>query len=412
MDVIITSEPPPEGVPPTLEMDVGESAILKALGRPVDEAGNPTGGQWRDLRDPGGAIAHGDQFLETTLPYGQVITSDPATHTLQGPNRDRTPFVIDQSYKVIETSETTFKAGEYRPRPDELNPQDTSGFIKVSDRPDSSKGADLGSGGNYLSNEIFYRTALVRNDRRPSLASGHFHVPFTGTAPQTTGPKLIDGVSVALGKFVDNLFGQRPRIVSVSPTSARPGVTITITGERFDGTQDVRIGGASVPFRVLHAGEIKADVTDEARTGYIEVETSYGTALSPNLFFVVRRFPREILSENLRARRLALGITQKAAAQEMGVKPGTYANWEQGRDEPRVSSFPAIINFLGYDPSPEAQTLSVRIREARQREGISQRELAERLGIAPSTVKAWEADLVSRPTPRVTRIFEEYVNGV
>lgn len=39
-DVIITSEPPPVGAPPTLELDIGETATIKALARPVDEVGN------------------------------------------------------------------------------------------------------------------------------------------------------------------------------------------------------------------------------------------------------------------------------------------------------------------------------------------------------------------------------------
>ncbi|HEY0003892.1 MAG TPA: helix-turn-helix domain-containing protein [Pyrinomonadaceae bacterium] len=200
-----------------------------------------------------------------------------------------------------------------------------------------------------------------------------------------------------------------PRITSFSPTSGRPGALVTILGENLDEATDVRIGGTSVPFTVVDASRLTATVTDEVFTGFIEVETPHGTAISSTLFRVVRRFPRELLSEHLRARRLELGLRQRDAAQQMGVKVGTYANWEQGRDEPRTRSFPAIIGFLGYDPSPEAQTLPERIREVREREGLSQRELAERLGVAPSTVKAWEADTVRRPTPRVTRIFEEYV---
>ena len=33
-----------------------------------------------------------------------------------------------------------------------------------------------GSGGDYLSNEIFYRVAKLRKDIKPSLPTGHFHI--------------------------------------------------------------------------------------------------------------------------------------------------------------------------------------------------------------------------------------------
>lgn len=394
-------------------------------------------------------------------------------------------------------------------RLDPTNVDDKETYEK-QEQPEALAPLFEGSGGNYLSNEIFYRTSLRRSIKRPSLASGHLHIPPVGNEPQTLGPGLLKAVETALERFLksrfrlgsttyvafqpttvnttsapitlratndtsetirvekveattpfavqsketlpfsmlpggtltltltftptelraytgsltvtaaggeillkDELTGQGvsfvPRITSFSPTSGRPGATVTIIGEHLDDAIDVRLGGISVRFHVFDPTRVTAEVTDDAQTGFIEVQTPNGTAISSTVFNVVRRFRPDLLAEHLRARRLALGLRQRGAAEAMGVRPGTYANWEQGRDEPRTQSFPAIIRFLGYDPSPEAQSLAERIRVARQREGISQRELAERLGVAASTVKAWEADTVRRPTPRVTRIFEDYV---
>jgi DNA-binding XRE family transcriptional regulator len=73
---------------------------------------------------------------------------------------------------------------------------------------------------------------------------------------------------------------------------------------------------------------------------------------------------------------------------------------------------PAVIRFLGYDPTPAPVSLPDRIRAARRRQGISQRELARRLGLDPATVWAWEAGAVVRPFPRIVAMFEEYVEGV
>ncbi|MBF7092544.1 hypothetical protein IUY40_13485 [Flavobacterium sp. ALJ2] len=38
-----------------------------------------------------------------------------------------------------------------------------------------------GSGGDYLSNEIFYRVAKLRQEQRPNLTTGHLHILLTQT---------------------------------------------------------------------------------------------------------------------------------------------------------------------------------------------------------------------------------------
>lgn len=478
-----------------------------------------------------GVIPGGDEYYESTLPYKDVITS---VQTLPGPLRPDTPFVIDQSYRVASYPVTvnsgrrgrvdgdprdTPVKGKFRPEP-LAGEQDA--YTVQPDQPDANEVVEEASGGDYLSNEIFYRIARERNSGRKTLETGHLHVPSLTTtrdkAKQTTERgRLLDGARQALEKFLGKIPGVRssgdiafpptpinttsqprsltaindrdeafkiakvevslpfafvppasgmpiplgpkssvplsftftptevktyteevkvvgesdkllftaklsgegvvpvpvpvPIIVSFNPSSGRPGAWVTAVGENFTGVTDVRIGGTSVPFTPLDDTRVSANVTDEAFSGPIEVDNPSGTGASSTIFRVVRRFPTKLLSEHLSARRLELGITQRAAAEGMGINAGTYSNWERGRDEPRSRSFPAIIGFLGYDPSPEAVSLAERIREKRQSEGISQRELAERLSIAASTVKSWEADTVRRPTPRVTRIFEEYVKN-
>ncbi len=117
------------------------------------------------------------------------------------------------------------------------------------------------------------------------------------------------------------------------------------------------------------------------------------------------------LGEHLKKRRLDLGLRQRDAAKQIGVNPKTYENWEQEKYEPEVRFWPGVILFLGYDPRPDPETLGERIRAARRRQGISQEELARRLGIDPSTVAAWEAGTVKRPYPRFVRLFEGYVES-
>lgn len=65
-------------------------------------------------------------------------------------------------------------------------------------------------------------------------------------------------------------------------------------------------------------------------------------------------YPEEpkTIGEHLKRRRLDRGLRQKDVARELGVDFKIYENWEQEKYEPEDRFFPAIIRFLGYDPSP------------------------------------------------------------
>ena len=75
---------------------------------------------------------------------------------------------------------------------------------------------------------------------------------------------------------------------------------------------------------------------------------------------------------------------------QIGVDPITVWNWENRKAVPSLQALPRVLRFLGYDPRPEARTLSERIRQLRQGLGMSLEELAERIGADSSTVQKWE----------------------
>jgi len=110
--------------------------------------------------------------------------------------------------------------------------------------------------------------------------------------------------------------------------------------------------------------------------------------------------------------RLDRGLWQKHVAREVGCSKASLLNWEKGRAEPELRFLPAILRFLGYDPRPEPATLGGRIRAAREAAGLSERELARRLGLDPGTLAAWERDEVRRPYPRMRAIFERWLGSV
>jgi len=100
--------------------------------------------------------------------------------------------------------------------------------------------------------------------------------------------------------------------------------------------------------------------------------------------------PPETLGEHLKKRRLKLGLSQEAAAAQLGVNPFTVLNWEKGRTEPPVRALAIIVRWLGYDPLPEPTTLQERMKAARAGAGWTVVEAARRLGVDPATWGHWE----------------------
>jgi transcriptional regulator with XRE-family HTH domain len=97
------------------------------------------------------------------------------------------------------------------------------------------------------------------------------------------------------------------------------------------------------------------------------------------------------LGDYIRKRRLDLNLIQKQAAEQIGVHETTITNWEGNTTSPAIRHFPAILEFLGYNPIPAAHSFPERLAAARKRLGLSQRKLAEKLGLDPTTVRGWEA---------------------
>jgi transcriptional regulator with XRE-family HTH domain len=96
------------------------------------------------------------------------------------------------------------------------------------------------------------------------------------------------------------------------------------------------------------------------------------------------------LGDHLRTQRLKRGLLQKEVAALFGVNVNTVVGWEIGRREPKVSYLPAIISFLGYDPTEEGQSLGERLQKKRRRQGLTQVKLARQLGILQAVVSILE----------------------
>jgi len=86
-----------------------------------------------------------------------------------------------------------------------------------------------------------------------------------------------------------------------------------------------------------------------------------------------------------------LRLLQREVADKLGCDEATVHNWEINRTSPQLRFIPRIIQFLGYMPDDtQVEGLGQQIVAARRRLGLSQRELARRLVVDPSTLGRWE----------------------
>jgi DNA-binding transcriptional regulator YiaG len=99
------------------------------------------------------------------------------------------------------------------------------------------------------------------------------------------------------------------------------------------------------------------------------------------------------VGDHVRLRRRALGLTQREAAQAIGVTRDALARWEAEPREPDRRNMPSIVRFLSYDPQPAPRTFAERVRRTRRTLGLNQPGIAKALGVPTPTLRAWEQGL-------------------
>ncbi len=96
------------------------------------------------------------------------------------------------------------------------------------------------------------------------------------------------------------------------------------------------------------------------------------------------------MGDHVRKRRMDLELLQREVADRIGCSKAALLMWEKGRSYPEIRLWPAILEFLGYDPSPPPLGTADRLKVARRRLGYSQKQLAQRMDVDPTTVADWE----------------------
>ena len=85
-----------------------------------------------------------------------------------------------------------------------------------------------------------------------------------------------------------------------------------------------------------------------------------------------------------------LGLLQKDVAAILDVSSASVFHWETGVHEPAIRFWPKIIDLLGDDPTPPPKTVAEGLKAARRQLGCSQKALARRLKVDPTSVRDWE----------------------
>lgn len=112
----------------------------------------------------------------------------------------------------------------------------------------------------------------------------------------------------------------------------------------------------------------------------------------------------ETYGDHIRVRRVGLGLSQKRAAERIGVDETSVFNWESNRVKPAVRLIPNIIRFLGYCPYTPGMPLKGWLKLVRQNLGYSQEGVAWALGIDAGTWRRWEAGLRQPASTYMERI--------
>lgn len=117
------------------------------------------------------------------------------------------------------------------------------------------------------------------------------------------------------------------------------------------------------------------------------------------------------VGEHILKKRLSDGISQAALAKSFGIDPVTLLHWEKGQTAiiPALK-LPVVIQFLGYNPEPEPETVGRRLRWKRRSLGWSIREAADKNSVDSSTWEAWERMASWPKYPRFRDFLAEFLD--
>jgi len=95
----------------------------------------------------------------------------------------------------------------------------------------------------------------------------------------------------------------------------------------------------------------------------------------------------------------------------LGIALSSISNWERNTYPPDPKRLPAIYDFLSYSLVGDLRPLRERLRAWRIAHGLTQRQVAQRLGVATKTVRRLEGTN-TRPSVALRRTLQRVLSIV
>ncbi|MFN0177064.1 MAG: helix-turn-helix domain-containing protein [Saprospiraceae bacterium] len=114
------------------------------------------------------------------------------------------------------------------------------------------------------------------------------------------------------------------------------------------------------------------------------------------------------MGDHLRKVRLDSGLSQLDVARLLQVSETMVTAWELNRNQPTAKFAKVIIDFLGYIPFPENESLAKQLYMARLVSGKTQQEVSKEIGVDESNLR-WIELGVRNPFSKTREKIEGFV---
>ena len=125
-----------------------------------------------------------------------------------------------------------------------------------------------------------------------------------------------------------------------------------------------------------------------------------------------KAYPTELrtVGDHICKKRIDLGLSRSDLAKLLGTTQTRVWVWENYEALPKTTLYPKVIEFLGYDPLfDDSRTLKAKIENYKRKHGLSNTNLAKRIGISYPLLLSFVNDrkIGKKSIQIIQKFFEE-----